>query len=177
MVEVDQGLVIALADGAGGTSHGANAAQRIVDVIANERSLPTMERCAQWIEELDGELAGQGTAVILAVGRHITGASVGDSGAWLIGAEVIDLTHAQHRKPLVGDGCTAVMIEPVLFEGTLLVASDGLFRYATQAAIVDNLDRLVDLVRLPNGALQDDLSFVIASPTSSGAARSTTARR
>jgi serine/threonine protein phosphatase PrpC len=99
VVEVEQGLVIALADGAGGTSHGANAAQRIVDVIANERSLPTMERCAQWIEELDSELAGQATAVILAVGSHITGASVGDSGAWLIGDGVIDLTHAQRRKP------------------------------------------------------------------------------
>jgi hypothetical protein len=70
-----------------------------------------------------------------------------------------------------------VTIEPVPFDGTLLVASDGLFRYATTHDIVRNLDRLVDLVRLPNGALQDDISVVIASPPSSGTAPPRAARR
>lgn len=54
--------------------------------------------------------------------------------------------------------------------GTLLVASDGLLRYARRsdvARIASETDlaiaahALVDLVRLPSGGLQDDVSIVL----------------
>jgi serine/threonine protein phosphatase PrpC len=184
VIEIDGGLVIALADGAGGTGHGAIAADTIVAAIGSE--LRTAVGCCELIEHLDTGLdGGQSTAVVLVVRDNIVGASVGDSGAWLIRElEVVDLTHAQQRKPLVGDGCIAVPFEAA-FDGVLLVASDGLLRYATRDAIarlvreqgLAAVRALVDLVRLPTGALQDDVSLVLvsASRTWSGTARSTAA--
>jgi hypothetical protein len=79
----------------------------------------------------------ENTAVILTVDATITGASVGDSGAWLLrDSRIVDLTAGQRRKPLVGRGCAPFRIEPIPFDGTLLVASDGLFAYAKPRDIV-----------------------------------------
>src|SRR5262249_7289847 len=97
------------------------------------------------------------------------GASVGDSGAWLIDP-FVDLTSAQKRKPLIGSGraCPVPFASP--FAGTLLLASDGLFKYAAQSRIRQlaahpELERipemLVDAVRLPSGNLQDDVAVMI----------------
>lgn len=167
------GLVIALADGAGGTSNGGLAAQAFVDAVG------AMSRETDWsgaIEALDRDVTrlghGQTTAVVLSVdARGITGCSVGDSGAWLVRDEVIDLTDGQVRKPLVGGGCLpfAFRAGPI-GNGTLLVASDGLLRYAKQQDIA-RISRgpdlataahtLVELVRLPSGALQDDVAVVL----------------
>lgn len=116
---------------------------------------------------------GQSTAVIVSIrGGVLSGASVGDSGAWLVHAtEAIDLTVGQSRKPLVGAGGRPWRIPATpLGDGTLLVASDGLFRYAQRAAILrmaaaDDLaaaaQALIGLVRLPTGALQDDAAVVL----------------
>jgi hypothetical protein len=93
---------------------------------------------------------------------------VGDSEAWLIEDGVV-LTEGQQRKPLLGTGAA----KPVAFEaklaGTLLVASDGLFKYARKADILaharlerldDAIHALTDAVRLPSGQLQDDVAIV-----------------
>lgn len=168
------GIVIALADGAGGTGHGAIAAQAIVDAVG------AAGVSADWsalLADLDRgpQLAGgQSTTIVLALSSAgIVGASVGDSGAWLIaGSEVVDLTAGQDRKPLVGDGCHPfrVTAPPAGSGSTLLVASDGLLRYAKQsdiARVASGPDLtvvargLVDLVRLPTGGLQDDVSIVL----------------
>jgi PPM family protein phosphatase len=167
----DGGLVIALADGAGGTSNGALAADAVIAAA---------ERCAgDWVEALravdeDPRLGGgETTAVVLELdGSGIRGASVGDSEAWLVDGDTVDvLTHGQRRKPLLGGGA-----EPVAFDAralgtaTLVVGSDGLFRYARRADIariarerdlVAAVARLVALVRLPTGELQDDVSVVV----------------
>ena len=98
--------------------------------------------------------------------------SVGDSGAWIIrGAEIDDLTANQQHEPLLGAGAHPIAFERgPLAGGTLVVASDGLFRYAKPADIarvasgsdVEAVARaLIDLVRLPTGALQDDVSVVV----------------
>lgn len=168
-----RGLVIALADGAGGTSNGAAAAQAFVDAVG--ASSPEINWSAL-IEALDSDAPrlghGQTTAVVLTVDPGgITGCTVGDSGAWLVRDEVIDLTDGQIRKPLVGGGCIPFVfrVSPI-GNGTLLVASDGLLRYGRQqdiAAIARGRDlataarRLVELVRLPSGALQDDVAVVL----------------
>ncbi len=106
------------------------------------------------------------------------GASVGDSGAWVIrGAQIEDLTEGQARKPLVGAGCRPVAVRAAaLGAGTLLVASDGLLRYAKPSEIawvaagrdlVVAVRGLVDLVRLRSGALPDDVSVVLCRQVAS----------
>lgn len=174
MFENRDGLVIALADGAGGTRNGAIAAQAIVDAVG---AAPLDSDWPRLLSALDRDGArlghGQSTAVVLSISTAaISGASVGDSGAWLITeADVIDLTEGQARKPLVGNGCTPfVVTAPPIGSGTLLVASDGLFRYAKQSDIVrvasgpdlqEAARALVELVRLPSGELQDDVAIVL----------------
>lgn len=83
---------------------------------------------------------------------------------------MVELTQGQQRKPLVGDGCAPWRIPPTrLNGGALLVASDGLLRYAKQLDIIriassEDLQAaaraLIDHVRLPNGTLQDDVVVV-----------------
>jgi PPM family protein phosphatase len=170
----EDGVLIALADGAGGTANGAFAAQAVIDV-----ALAMPARGADWrsvLEQLDGDArlqGGQTTAVVLSVSEAgIDGASVGDSGAWVIrGTEIEDLTAGQPRKPLLGGGCDPAPIRGgPLASGTLLVGSDGLLKYARRSdiariAISPDLQRaareLIDLVRLESGALQDDVSVVL----------------
>jgi serine/threonine protein phosphatase PrpC len=127
------------------------------------------------LAELDHQQIGFGqtTAVVLWVTREkIVGASAGDSGAWIIrGDDIEDLTDRQHRKPLIGDGAIITPLEAgPLGGGTLLVASDGLLRFANRAEIArlaagPDLEvaarALIDLVRLPSGELPDDVSVVL----------------
>ena len=173
--DVGGGVVIALADGAGGTGNGATAAQAIIDAVGAVGTAAD-DWCTLLAGlDLDGDRLGHGqsTAVVLSiVDAGVSGASVGDSGAWLLqGTEIFDLTDGQSRKPLVGSGCVPYRVEPVRFDGgTLLVASDGLVRYAKRsdiARLASGTDlrsaarALIDLVRLPNGALQDDVAVVL----------------
>jgi serine/threonine protein phosphatase PrpC len=173
--ELDDQVVVVVADGAGGTGNGAAASQAIVDSVRALANAPP-DWCGL-LDELDGDTErlsnGQSTAVIVAIRDGIlSGASVGDSGASLLkGSELIDLTDGQQRKPLVGGGCAPSRIAPTEFAGgTLLVASDGLLRYAKRTDIIrvasgEDLQAaargLVDLVRLPNGNLQDDVAIVL----------------
>jgi len=175
VVRIADGLVIALADGAGGTGNGEVAAQTVIDA-ASQGAL-VGRAWSELLEELDRDGArlghGQTTAVILSVTRRgIVGASVGDSGAWVVrGAQIEDLTEGQTHKPLVGAGCRPFAVHAAaLGAGTLFVASDGLLRYAKPADIARlaagaDLDAaargLVDLVRLRSGALPDDVSVVL----------------
>jgi serine/threonine protein phosphatase PrpC len=170
----EHGVVIALAVGAGGTSGGERAAKAVVDRVASVAS--HAYDWQQLLAELDHAQIGYGqtTAVVLWVtSEKIVGASAGDSGAWIVSPDgaVEDITSAQHRKPLIGDGAVVTPIEHgPLGGGTLLVASDGLLRYAKEAEIARvargvDLDvaakALVELVRLPSKQLPDDVSVVL----------------
>jgi serine/threonine protein phosphatase PrpC len=173
--EVGDGIVIALADGAGGTNGGAKAAQAVVDAVFT--AAPQGPVWPLLLGELDRDTArlggGQSTAIVLSVtGAGIVGAAVGDSCAWVIrGTGIDDLTAAQHRKPLLGAGCAPYAVRGrSLNGGTLLVASDGLIKYTSQtniARIAGGADlgvvarSLVNLVRMRSGALQDDVSIVL----------------
>lgn len=163
-------LLIVVADGAGGSGNGAHAAQTIVEAVRGA----TNEDWSSLLLELEPTLEGESTAVIVTFGGdRVVGVSVGDSGAWWIdGAGIIDLTEKQIRKPLVGADCSPFAFRVRGLErGTLLVASDGLFNYAqpddiARVALGADLNAaargLVDLVRLPTSALQDDVSVVLA---------------
>ena len=136
------GYLVAVADGAGGTGNGAAAAERLVTALTK---LAGVAASTDWFEALcaiDDELStsgGQSTAVVaFADSDRVVGASVGDSSAWLISpdGEVTDLTARQRRRPLLGSGeALPVQFEAVRGGGRLLLASDGLFKYATAERI------------------------------------------
>ncbi len=172
---------IVVADGAGGVGGGRVAAETLCARVGGVRPSAALD----WSEVLgssDNYLARHGTGglttgvVVEVAARSIRGSSVGDSGAWLLhDGRLEDLTMAQHRKPLIGTGAAVpVTFGPVPFQGRLLVASDGLFKYASRQVLMtamnlgtieEAVDRLVDAVRLPNRGLQDDVAVVLAEST------------
>jgi serine/threonine protein phosphatase PrpC len=177
--EIADGVVLVVADGAGGTSGGAVAAEAVVRAVG---AAVRAQRLGDWLAVLsavDAELAGAGltTAVIVEVrGTDVVGASVGDSACHVFGAARLDLTASQWSKPLLGSGrATPLDFRATLAPGDVLVlASDGLFRYAPPSK-VEELARagcsppeLVDLVRLQNGSLQDDVAILMCRLSSPG---------
>lgn len=183
VVDLGDALTIALADGAGGTGGGDLAAQAIVDAaVAGASTRPAWADVLADLDRAPRRLGhGQATAVLLTItARGLAGASVGDSAAWLIdGDAVVELTADQRRKPLVGAGAAVVAFAAGPLAGaTLLVASDGLVNYAPRRAIAAlarlpdlaaAARQLVDLVRLPTGALPDDTSLVLCRAADAGA--------
>jgi serine/threonine protein phosphatase PrpC len=173
VVEVPGRTIVVVADGAGGVAGGVAAADAVCGAIGGDGN-----DWAAWLAARDAALAarstGQAAAVVLSVSEDgaVTGASVGDCEAWVFGrGEAVDLTAGQVRKPLLGDG--AAMPVPFagwLAGGTLIVASDGLWKYVAHARIAEAAamhplesvaDTLVNGVRLRNGALQDDVAIVL----------------
>ena len=180
----DQGLLVVVADGAGGTGGGAQAAQAVCDAaVAAVRKQNT--EGGSWsarLTEMDLALvkAGHGglsTAVVAEVlDGQVVGASVGDSCAWLVSlGEVSDLTERQVRKPLLGSGSAEpVAFGPVPLRGRLLVGTDGLFKYASRSRLASLTAEgspevaaaaLVEAVRLKSGQFQDDVGVVVCEET------------
>ena len=120
-------------------------------------------------------VCGESTGLVVAICDGIVfGASVGDSEAVLADAGgMTDLTAHQRRKPLLGSGSAMpVSFDPVSFRGVLVAGTDGLFKYCVPKAMLDILShtdgdpvvgRLVSAVRLPSGALRDDVGIVVMS--------------
>lgn len=81
-------------------------------VRQNTSLLISGESCAEVLRKLDAAIAkdavaGETTcALAVVMPEEIFGASVGDSGVWLIptNGNYLDLTHAQERKPFIGSG-------------------------------------------------------------------------
>jgi serine/threonine protein phosphatase PrpC len=90
------------------------------------------------VDQALAQSGGQCTAVVVEISEgRVFGASVGDSGAWMLtGKTTIDLTENQHRKPLLGsDEALPMGFGPIELSGRLLIATDGLFKYATESDI------------------------------------------
>ena len=172
-------IVVALADGAGGMSGGAQAADELIRLVAEGRSsLRNGQDCVNLLQKADERISaggGETTGIVLiSEGGKVFGASVGDSEAWLFTAMGKQhLTKAQVRKPLLGSGeAETVAFAVEVSEGLLLIASDGLWKYTSiekigaeiQAADRSTLlERLAGLVRLRSGALQDDIAMAMIS--------------
>jgi len=117
--------------------------------------------------------AGLTTALVAAVGNGtVEGASVGDSEAWLISdGDYHVLTEHQNRKPLIGSrSCRPVAFGPVSMNGTLVLGSDGLFKYCklerllsiARSVSIDAMpQQFLESVRLPSGRIQDDFSVLV----------------
>jgi len=169
------GLVIALADGAGGSGRGARAAELAVARLAAAAQQRELDATSA-LKDVDRQLAvlsGEAAAVVLAVtASQIKGASVGDCAAWIVAPDgnVDMLTARQHRKPLLGAGASTISFAAPFTTGTLIVGSDGLFAYASTGRIVaacahatldEAADALMRAVELPTGGLQDDVALVV----------------
>lgn len=173
--------VLCVADGAGGRSGGAEAASMVAELVRQQTSLMgNADSCAEVLRKMDAAIAkdsvaGETTCALVVVTREdIFGASVGDSGVWLIpeNAVYVDLTQAQQRKPFIGSGSAW----PVPFQrprqvGALLLATDGLLKYTSAERIIaicreQSVDvgarRLIELVRYPSGALPDDVTIILS---------------
>jgi serine/threonine protein phosphatase PrpC len=171
--------VLVLADGAGGISGGAHAAERFVNWLREaEGKLQAAEDCIRLLEAVDREMArhkpGGETAgmVVIVDSSRIFGASVGDATAWFFTNEGAgELTYGQQHQPLLGSGAVATprgFSWPVE-DGTVVAASDGLWNYTNVAAVSsrvrtrdseDLAPRLAELARLRSGTFPDDVAIV-----------------
>jgi serine/threonine protein phosphatase PrpC len=167
--------VLVVADGAGGIGAGEQAAKTVVEEVRHV--FPEINSADQWCNVLSQTdqriISGESTAVIVDLRNgSLFGASVGDSQAWIVkGVEINNLTAQQKRKPLLGSRQAI----PVGFargglDGLLIVATDGFCNYVNRSKLVKVLPyedfavlprRLVDLVRLRSGELNDDVGIVL----------------
>ncbi|MFT3927470.1 MAG: protein phosphatase 2C domain-containing protein [Myxococcales bacterium] len=174
------GSLLAVCDGAGGTSGAAGAAEAVIQYIgrvAPHANKSTRALLVDTLHAIDQSpplaSAGLTTALVAVVADgEIQGACVGDSEAWLVSnTDEIMLTENQNRKPLVGSGrCSAVPFGPVPMRGTLVLGSDGLFKYCRRERLLDivrspDLELIPELLlrasRLPSGRLQDDFAVIV----------------
>jgi PPM family protein phosphatase len=180
ILEIGSSILLTVADGAGGQSHGREAAERAIQNItyqARQLSLRDPAECRRALGLVDqsvAETGGECTGVLVYASEgQLTGASVGDSEAWLVQDDrFLRLTSYQHRRPFLGSGVAIpVPFGPVPFEGTLLVATDGLVKYVSPESIIQILKehdlpeaakRLVELVRDGSGNLPDDATVLLA---------------
>lgn len=192
------GVVLVVADGVGGRPGGGRAADEAVRLVA--AAVPAVGRPADpeaWRDVLfDADrvlskdpAAGETTCVVVAVtAGGVAGAAVGDSEAWLVdragigpagarGARGITMLTPQHRrKPYLGVGQSFPMgfRAAGMGKGTLLVASDGLFKYADAewvcaAARGEDLaaaaEALAELPRNSGGSFYDDVVVAVCRPS------------
>jgi serine/threonine protein phosphatase PrpC len=162
-------FVVAVADGGGGVA----AADAVLAAVRAAGVPADAAACVDVLAKLDQPLGAESTAVVaVLLGDRLIGASVGDSSAWLVTAQGFeDLTEGQNKKQVIGSG-QAVPVPFTRFEphGTLLVATDGLFKYVPHDRIAE-LARNVDLEaaadqllvapRLATGAWPDDVAIVL----------------
>jgi serine/threonine protein phosphatase PrpC len=167
--------VIIVADGVGGRNGAAQAAEFLIRTARNAaRNLASAQDCFRLLSALDQKIelasdCGETTGVIVVVSASdIFGANVGDSAAWLFAPDGKEEL-SRVRKPYLGTGVAV----PHHFArssspGTLVVASDGLWKYTSLELIEQKLPtvsperlavELAELVRLRSGAFPDDVAI------------------
>lgn len=173
-------VVVCVADGAGGQSGGLQAAIIATEFARqNASQMDTPDSCSELLRRMDAAIAkdsvaGETTcACAIVTPTEIFGASVGDSGVWLIPAAGahIDLTRGQQRRPFIGSGSAwPVPFRHPIQGGSLLLATDGLLKYSSAERIVEtcrqlptdaSAQRLIELVRYPSGSLPDDVTLIL----------------
>lgn len=185
IISAARSQVLVVADGVGGRAGGGKAASLLLELAGDVAPQVTRLDAPAWARFLmeadlivqDDADGGETTAVIAQVsddGRRIVGASVGDSEAWFVTPEgLFDLTEAQRKKPFLGSGNAQAVpftLPVPASGGTLLIASDGLFKYASQERILDAVrlpdgeeaaDALLNAARLRSGSFSDDIVVLL----------------
>lgn len=177
-------LVAVLADGSGGIRGGEAASRSLVAIAksAVDDAAFAVGDVRAWIElfqttdaALSADGTGQTTGVVVVLGpRGLIGVSTGDSEAWVVKASQVDnLTVGQRTKErLGGTGATLTTFERPPLAGVLLIATDGLFKFASNDVIARIVraspvgvaaEGLIDLVRHPKGNLADDVAVILVA--------------
>lgn len=184
-------LVLIVADGVGGRENGGNAASLAVKLTwevvsrATTRELSDThfwQQTFHYVDESvsDDSVCGETTLVAICLTpTRIVGACVGDSETWWINPSgTIQVLTEGGCKPYLGRG----MASPTTFTfptpqaGTLLVATDGLFKYTDAEQIARTVvgggtdlqtiaAALRDQVRSSSGVLYDDFAVLLAAST------------
>lgn len=182
-------LVLIVADGVGGRENGGNAASLAVKLTREVVSRATTRELSDthfWQQTFhyadesvsDETMCGETTLVAFCLTpTRVVGACVGDSEAWWISPSgTFQVLTEGGRKPYLGRG----MASPITFTfstpqaGTLLVATDGLFKYTDAEQIAQTIvgggtdlqtiaAALRDLVRSSSGVLYDDFAVLLAT--------------
>ncbi|MCB1043645.1 MAG: protein phosphatase 2C domain-containing protein [Acidobacteria bacterium] len=169
-----RGWVAVVADGAGGTGEGGRCADLVVSAardLADGKYTSVLEAFSA-MEDAAFQMGSLTTAIIVKLeGRSISGASVGDSVAWVIRGDLVDdLTQNQKRKPLVGDGSRPVEFHRSHLNGRLMLATDGLVNYSASKEIAaacwvgdvsEAASTVVELPRLPSDTFPDDVAVIV----------------
>ena len=111
---------------------------------------------------------GETTAIVAVAAPYgLCGVSAGDSEAWVIADEKIDrLTALQDRARVGSARARPVVFHRRALEGTLVVATDGLFRHSDSVAIAGacaQAEDLVELPRLASGDYPDDVAVAVVT--------------
>jgi serine/threonine protein phosphatase PrpC len=140
-----------------------------------------LQDCESWValfRETDAGLAansaGETTGVVVVFGpRGLVGVSTGDSEAWLVAPTQIDnLTVGQHTEERLGTRRTTPtpFQRAALHDEAVVVASDGLFKFAARDVIARVVrtqaiglaaKNLVELVKLRSGKVAEDVAVVL----------------
>lgn len=181
VIKYPDSILMILADGAGGIAEGTNAAEKAIkfvqEYMIDKNEFLDPNRWTKLIVEFDRMLhhnnSGETTLIIVAVkDGFICGSSVGDSGIWnIVDDDIIDITENQYRKPLIGSGASIpVPFGKYKFDGTLLIATDGLLKYTKKEKIIEanrieNIKEasecMIKSVRLKSGGLWDDTTLIL----------------
>jgi len=175
VLQKDDRLIIIVADGAGGIGGGAAAsAQFVRDVEARVDSIDTAAGWVRALSQIDCAICqGETTGIVLDITeKKIVGSSVGDSQARIYDFDQEhDLTEVQVRKPLLGTGdARPCSIEGAFTSGILIAGTDGFWNYAKRDVIMaeaphlpfpTSAKKLLDMARLPSGALWDDTTVIV----------------
>jgi hypothetical protein len=188
-----EGYTCAVADGQGGRSGGARAAElacRTCQEIAATYQIGKLQSPEVWtdvIRKADNAVsidpdAGYTTLIVFGVTHEwMSGASCGDSAVVLHDPQRHGeiLTARQFKNPPVGSGAAVAVpfFVQLMSPWTLLAMSDGVWKYSGWESIL-NLDpvaRVEEIVatslaraRLRNGKLQDDFTLVAFQLTPDG---------
>ena len=138
--------------------------------------MTTADHCRRLLHQVDWNLAGdlngaETTGVVIVIeSTRLFGASCGDSGARLYRRDAtLDLVPTGRTKPFLGSGKALVSEFEAEMEGVLVVATDGLWKYAKASDIAATVrgappERLAaalsELPRLRSGNLPDDIAVV-----------------
>lgn len=182
VLEYSESALIVLCDGTGGVAGGADAADLVSNFLARPGFQPPGSSTAAFLAEMLTTIdcspfmpasAGLTTAVVAWIAHgKVTGASVGDSEAWLVRRnDYVELTEMQYRGPLIGSRrCYPVAFGPIELDGTLIIGSDGLFKHCDRANLL-RLARSADYEVLPElllgaakpstGKLRDNFSVAV----------------
>lgn len=181
VLDVECGSIACIADGTGGVSGGANAADLFLAGVRRavedpDFDLTSPQAWAKLVDRLDREIeqartAGETTGVALAITSTIVvGASSGDSQAWLMSPNGWhELTENQLRKARLGTGHARAQPFTARPHGTLLLATDGLLDFVQLSDVAsvlrsdpeDAASALVQLVRTRFRQLPDDVAVIV----------------